>query len=342
MLRSYALGVCCILAVALIWSASSVLVQAIFVSANFSRPFFLTWVANSLFAVTLPLRAVTLFVARVARRWRNRRWSDRDPDAAIAALSEEPAPAAVHTLRSGSIRRAARSGLLVAPVWFAANFTYNLSMSMTSITSSTVISSSSAAFTLLLSVIWLRERVTALKLLGIALCWLGNGLTAIGDDAGGSLPPSNTTNTTGGGGSGTTPFPFLGDAICLLSACLYACYTVLIRKLSPTDLSLFFGFLGLSTFFLFGPRERAFTFTFTPHLHTSLRHLQAQHTSHHPTLTPPPSLPSPLYQARLCQSYTPPAWRTSPHSTRKLAASSSQRASSTMCSPTTYGPRRCC
>ena len=89
MLRSYALGVCCILAVALIWSASSVLVQAIFVSANFSRPFFLTWVANSLFAVTLPLRAVTLFVARVARRWRNRRWSDRDPDAAIAALSED-------------------------------------------------------------------------------------------------------------------------------------------------------------------------------------------------------------------------------------------------------------
>ena len=40
---------------------------------------------------------------------------------------------------------------------------------MTSITSSTVISSSSAAFTLLLSVIWLRERVTALNCLAL-LC----------------------------------------------------------------------------------------------------------------------------------------------------------------------------
>ena len=58
----------------------------------------------------------------------------------------------------------------------------NFSMSMTSITSATVISSSSAAFTLLLSVLWLRERVTILKLLGVGLCMLGNVLTVFVDD----------------------------------------------------------------------------------------------------------------------------------------------------------------
>ena len=65
--------------------------------------------------------------------------------------------------------RSARAGLVVAPVWFGANYTYNLSMSLTSITSATVISSSSAAFTLLLSAAWLRERVTPLKVLGVLL-----------------------------------------------------------------------------------------------------------------------------------------------------------------------------
>ena len=134
---------------------------------------------------------------------------------------------------------------------------YNYSMSMTSITSSTIISSSSSAFTLILSVFWLHERVTLLKLLGVTLCWLGNGLTAV-SDTGGS-PANTSTAALGGTGNGADgegddgSMTISGDAICLLSAILYALYTVLIRKLSPPDLSLFFGFLGLATFLLFGP-----------------------------------------------------------------------------------------
>ena len=41
--------------------------------------------------------------------------------------------------------------------------------------------------------------------------------------------------------------------MCVISAALYALYTVLIRKLQPPDLALFFGFLGFVTFILFGP-----------------------------------------------------------------------------------------
>ncbi|KAJ1616524.1 hypothetical protein T492DRAFT_1106074 [Pavlovales sp. CCMP2436] len=51
----YATGVACILVVAVIWSFASVLVQYIFLDANFYRPFFLTYVANSLFVVNLPV-----------------------------------------------------------------------------------------------------------------------------------------------------------------------------------------------------------------------------------------------------------------------------------------------
>jgi solute carrier family 35 protein F5 len=153
-----------------------------------------------------------------------------------------------------AVQRAARAGLLVAPVWFAANCTYNYGMSMTSITSSTVISSSSSAFTLLLSAVWLRERVTVLKLLGVALCWTGNALTAVGDGDGGEATHNATHNATDApSGAGADDATFRGDAVCLLSALLYACYTTLIRRLEPPDLSLFFGFLGLATLTLFGP-----------------------------------------------------------------------------------------
>ena len=249
---SYGLGVACILAVAVIWSASSVLVQAIFQRAEFRRPFFLTWVANSLFMTTLPLRAVVMAVRRAAHRCRATQPSDADDVDGRAAASTPDHWA------TPIVRRSARAGLLVAPVWFAANCTYNYSMSMTSITSTTVISSSSVAFTLLLSAIWLRERITALKLLGVALCWVGNALTAIADQSG--MPPANATSNastpmSGNSSSsdGLASTTFRGDAVCLVSAMLYALYTVLIRRLEPSDLSLFFGFLGLVTFVLFGP-----------------------------------------------------------------------------------------
>jgi solute carrier family 35 protein F5 len=51
----WATGVVCIVIVALIWSFASVLVQYIFLDRDFYRPFFLTYVANSLFVINLPL-----------------------------------------------------------------------------------------------------------------------------------------------------------------------------------------------------------------------------------------------------------------------------------------------
>jgi len=44
-----------------------------------------------------------------------------------------------------------------------------------------------------------------------------------------------------------------GDALCLLSAVMYAWYTVAIRYFSPADVSLFFGLLGLFNALLLAP-----------------------------------------------------------------------------------------
>ena len=201
------LGVVLIVVVALIWSASSVLVQVIFSKEDFFKPFFLTYIANSLFAVLLPLRA-----ARVLAR-RHARLPDDESVPFVTGIGD---------------RRALRSALIVAPLWFSANFTYNASLGLTSITSSTVIASSSSAFTLLLSVWLLREPFAWLKLGGVALCMAGNTLTAASD-------------SDGAGSS-----PVWGDMVGLLSALLYGLYTVAIRALAPADVALFFGLLGLT------------------------------------------------------------------------------------------------
>lgn len=236
--HKWSLGVLCILTVALIWSASSVLVQAIFTQAHFSKPFFLTWVANSLFMVTIPIRAAFL---SIRRRMRVGSSSSSEPDAEGSSIG--PPEDTQHTLRAG---------ILVAPVWFAANCTYNMSMSLTSITATTIISSSSAGFTLLLSAVWLGENVTVLKVIGVVLCMTGNILMVYSDDGGGGTRNATTVHN-GTDAEGSAHASVQGDVVCLLSAMLYAWYTTLIRRFSPQDLSLFFGFLGLTTFLAFGP-----------------------------------------------------------------------------------------
>ena len=209
--RRWRLGVALIVTVALIWTASSVLVQAIFAEYSFYRPFFLTYVANSLFIVLLPARALA-----------SRLGAQSKPSAARAGRAD------------------VRSAVIVAPIWFFANFTYNASLGLTSITSSTVIASSSSAFTFLLSLTLLREPYAHSSLAGVLLCWMGNAVTAWSDSVAasalGGAPPSGAAD------GGTSPA--LGDALCLLSAILYAAYTVAIRRAAPADLSLFLGSLG--------------------------------------------------------------------------------------------------
>ena len=100
-LRSgWSLGVLLIVIVAFIWNAASVLVQYIFADYTFFRPFFLTYLANSLFVVTLPLRSLSQLVRR----------RSSSPTEAQGDGSAD------------SLRVTARAALVVCPLWFLANF----------------------------------------------------------------------------------------------------------------------------------------------------------------------------------------------------------------------------
>lgn len=58
-------------------------------------------------------------------------------------------------------------------LWFAAQYLFNVSLGMTSVTSNTILSSSSSLFTFALSMMLLKEPYSVAKLLSIAACMGG-------------------------------------------------------------------------------------------------------------------------------------------------------------------------
>ncbi|TYZ63940.1 hypothetical protein PybrP1_002907 [[Pythium] brassicae (nom. inval.)] len=218
--------------VAIIWTFSSVLIQYIFDDLAFEAPFFLTAFGMSLFSVNLPIYYVTKVL-----------WPRlQGADASSSSSSDLPyqlkdgagTPVAASSHSKPLLKQTAIAGAIVAPLWFSANFTYNESLSLTSVTSSTILSATSTVFTLLFGVWVLKERFSWAKLLGVVLCMAGNISTLANDSS-----------------SGQADYLW-GDLVALLGAVLYGVYTTAIRQLIPDrsgiSVSLFFGFLGLFSF----------------------------------------------------------------------------------------------
>ncbi|XP_050367182.1 thiamine-repressible mitochondrial transport protein THI74 [Argentina anserina] len=144
--------------------------------------------------------------------------------------------------------RMAKVSLLISPFWFFAQLTFNLSLKYTTVTSNTILSSASSLFTFLVSLAFLGENFTLVKLFSVLLCMGGTIIVSLGD--------SQTTL------SAIASNPLLGDILALVSAAFYSVYITLIRKNLPDEddeksgrasMAQFLGFLGLSNFFIFLP-----------------------------------------------------------------------------------------
>ncbi|KAK7373669.1 hypothetical protein VNO80_07085 [Phaseolus coccineus] len=151
--------------------------------------------------------------------------------------------------------RVAKVSLLICPVWFLAQLTFNLSLKYTTVTSNTILSSASSLFTFLVSLAFLGERFTWLKLFSVLLCMGGTIIVSLGDSQSGLGTVASN--------------PLLGDISALLSAGLYAVYITLIgMKLPDNDgksgeasTAQFLGYLGLFNVFIFLPFALILSFT---------------------------------------------------------------------------------
>lgn len=215
--RKRLIGFTFITAVAIIWVVASFLVQGL--ESSGAHPAVLTFIANSLFAIYLPIS----FVAR--------RHFSKYTAAPLGDGLDYPPAKYLH-------RSLIVAALIVAPMWYFAQLTFNASLSLTSITSNTILSSTSVLFTFVFSIAVLGELFSLKKLAFVALLIGGTALVASAD-----------TRSEGGKQS------LAGDVLCLVSSVIYGSYTVAIKRLLRDDdsMSLFFGLMGAIIFFVAGP-----------------------------------------------------------------------------------------
>lgn len=285
----WVLGVIYIVLVAAIWIASSYVVQSV-VDEGIS-PFLITYICNSLFVIYIPLVEVSRVFEDYTGKLC---FSAHKIDASLPKLAnlehilleksdlDEPT-SSLHPhvygheqqkktlLKEGEINeedlysqldakgrwtrsRVAKVSLMICPFWFLAQLTFNLSLKYTSVTSNTILSTSSSLFTFLLSLAFLGENFSWVRLIGVLLCMGGTIIISLGD--------SET------GLSGINSNPVLGDILALFSALLYGVYISLIRKKLPDDeksgrvsMAQFLGFLGFFNLVIFLPVMLVLHFT---------------------------------------------------------------------------------
>ena len=231
------------------------------------KPAVLTFIANSLFALYLPIHWLSLHLKssptykRTSTALQSVSYtgeqegislfpsdlacSDDTDEASGVDVAAHPspaapgiAPAALPVITQTSTHQLFRAACVVAPLWFFAQYFFNSSLQLTSVTSNTILSSASALFTFLFSVALLSESFTLVKLGCIGALMVGTAMVTLAD--------------AGGGGdesiSGSDKNTVFGDFLCLISAVIYGGYTVAIRRMLGEDegvaMTLFFGLMG--------------------------------------------------------------------------------------------------
>jgi solute carrier family 35 protein F5 len=118
---------------------------------------------------------------------------------------------------------------MFCPLWFAANYTFNASLLLTSVSSNTIISATSSFWTLLFGTIFCVEEFAWGKLVGSFLCVAGVALVSITDENRAGI---NSLK---------------GDFLSLLAAVFYGLYITFLRKQIKNEkqvpMAMFFGSL---------------------------------------------------------------------------------------------------
>ena len=260
---AYSLGLLFIVLVALIWTASSILVQYLYSDdVSFDSPFLLTYIGVSLFSLWLPAHSLWNAAQKHTHTAvggvemssahpydtihtdgffsSQESSSESSTDGHFEENNTEGRTRRTRSRTPWTIAEHQAAARQIAPVWFFANWAYNASLEYTSITSSTVLASTGSLFTFLFAVAYKDEKFNWIKCSGVLLGVSGSILTALQDRNSNNNEETNHHPSTA----------FLGDCLGLVSAVGYGGYAVQTRLLCPHDERLYsmqvlLGYIGL-------------------------------------------------------------------------------------------------
>jgi len=224
-------GVILIGCVVVLWVGSSVLIQFVFKNQRFDKPLFLTYYDTSLFMLYLFgflfvgswRKSLIYYLKGFSSLWNHQNNITLVADAADATsgnngtdrLTDEQS---IRNKRYYNIPHTIATSLILCPMWFLANVTFNYSLSKTSVASNTIISNTSSLFTFILGLLFGIDSFSFLRLLAVAMSIGGVALVT-------SFDQSNASDNS------TT----IGNLLTLFSAFMYGVYTTYLKKRIPEE-----------------------------------------------------------------------------------------------------------
>lgn len=256
--KNYIVGLGLLLAVVLLWTASSFLTQDMY-DDGYQKPFLITYTNTASFVFYL-----LPYITR--RLWADRWGSSKSARSTIAYQplereldidaepAVEPIPPVDQADRPLTAKETAKMALGFCFLWFIANWALNAALAYTSVASSTILSGMSGMFTLAVGRMFRVESLTLVKIGAVLTAFVGVILVAVSDGSPDDQPDAMGSSILY---KAATSLPVLGDFLALMSAIFYALYVVFlkvqIREESRIDMQLFFGFVGLFNIVLSWP-----------------------------------------------------------------------------------------
>ncbi|KAL4919716.1 hypothetical protein BDW62DRAFT_178293 [Aspergillus aurantiobrunneus] len=279
------LGICLLLIVVILWTASNFLASTIFADDTYSKPFFVTYLNTSIFI--LPL--FTIVASRLWGLFRTGKlyqlqsfesllqhfdlqYSNAESERILdhgdvsGAGPDDPGvwnasriddSTKWHGEQKLGLKATAKLSFHFCLLWFTANYFSMACLQFTTVGSTTILTSTSGVWTLIFGAMIGVEKFTVRKLAGVVASLIGITLISRVDF---SATDSNPANDDGGGSTFPSKSPgeiALGDAMAAFSAVLYGVYTIVLKRQvgdeSRVNMQLFFGLVGFFNMFLLWP-----------------------------------------------------------------------------------------
>lgn len=271
--QKWVLGLVNLGAVVVFWVLSSFLVNDLFESNIYRKPFFITWINTSCFIFYLipylkyERLTISQFISRLKEDYHKPATvclADLERSAPkmsnYGASMDETMDAAqeIETVDSKELDdeevglwETVILSLKFVVLWFLANLVTNASLSYTSVASQTILSSTSSFFTLIVGAFYMIEKINRNKVFGIILSFAGVIIVSKIDSADESVPDGQSSLLS-----------VWGNVLALVGAFIYGVYTILLKhKIAKPNTSkerilnthLFFGFVGLYCLLLLWP-----------------------------------------------------------------------------------------